>query len=57
MLIASVSGFMMHRHLFTDMFAIRKQRDGKSLKRDSHTVAGTWSIPFAILLAFTGSFF
>jgi uncharacterized iron-regulated membrane protein len=57
MLIASVSGFMMHRHLFTDMFSIRKQRDGQSLKRDSHTVAGTWSIPFAILLAFTGSFF
>ncbi|MFS1703383.1 PepSY-associated TM helix domain-containing protein [Alteromonas sp. AMM-1] len=57
MLIAAVSGFMMHRHLFTDLFTIRKQRDGKSLKRDSHTVAGTWSIPFAILLAFTGSFF
>ncbi|GAB2680672.1 PepSY-associated TM helix domain-containing protein [Aliiglaciecola aliphaticivorans] len=57
MLIASVSGFMMHKHLFTDMFSIRKQRDGKALKRDSHTVAGTWSIPFAILLAFTGSFF
>ena len=57
MLIASVSGFMMHRHLFTDLFSIRKQRDGQSLKRDSHTVAGTWSIPFAILLAFTGSFF
>lgn len=57
MLIAAVSGFMMHRHLFTDMFAIRKQRNGQSLKRDSHTVAGTWSIPFAILLAFTGSFF
>lgn len=57
MLVAAVSGFMMHRHLFTDMFAIRKQRDGQALKRDSHTVAGTWSIPFAILLAFTGSFF
>lgn len=57
MLVAAVSGFMMHRHLFSDMFAIRKQRDGRSLKRDSHTVAGTWSIPFAILLAFTGSFF
>jgi uncharacterized iron-regulated membrane protein len=57
MLIASVSGFMMHRHLFTDMFTIRKQRNGQALKRDSHTVAGTWSIPFAILLAFTGSFF
>lgn len=57
MLIAAVSGFMMHRNLFTDMFSIRKQRDGKPLKRDSHTVAGTWSIPFAILLAFTGSFF
>lgn len=57
MLIAAVSGFLMHRHLFTDMFTIRKQRNGQSLKRDSHTVAGTWSIPFAVLLAFTGSFF
>lgn len=57
MLVAAVSGFMMHRHLFTDIFTIRKQRDGKSLTRDAHTVAGTWSIPFAILLAFTGSFF
>ncbi len=57
MLVAAVSGFMMHRNLFTDMFSIRKQRNGKPLKRDSHTVAGTWSIPFAILLAFTGSFF
>ncbi|MCG9698430.1 PepSY-associated TM helix domain-containing protein [Shewanella sp. Isolate11] len=57
MLIAAVSGFLIHRNLFTDLFTIRKQRDGKALKRDSHTVAGTWSIPFAILLAFTGSYF
>ena len=57
MLIAAVSGYKMHKHLFTDLFTIRKQRDKTSLVRDAHTVAGTWSIPFALLLAFTGAFF
>lgn len=57
MLIAAVSGYKMHKHLFTDLFIIRKQRDKTPLVRDAHTVAGTWSIPFALLLAFTGAFF
>ncbi|CCQ12632.1 FIG138928: iron-regulated membrane protein [Pseudoalteromonas luteoviolacea B = ATCC 29581] len=57
MLVAAVSGILMHRHLFTDIFLLRSARSGEKLKRDAHTVAGTWSLPFAFLLAFTGSFF
>lgn len=57
MMIAALSGFVMHRHLFKDIFTWRRQR-GQLLKaKDSHTVAGTWALPFAFILAFTGSFF
>lgn len=57
MLVAAISGFMMHRHLFADMFVLRKDRSAVVAKRDMHTVAGTWGLPFAFILAFTGSFF
>ncbi len=57
MLLAAVSGFLMHRHLFKDIFVLRRDRKNITVKRDLHTVAGTWSLPFAFILAFTGSFF
>ncbi|WP_179957564.1 PepSY-associated TM helix domain-containing protein [Exilibacterium tricleocarpae] len=57
MLVAAVSGFMMHRHLFADMFVLRKKANTVLKKRDNHIVAGTWGLPFAFILAFTGSFF
>ena len=57
MMVAAVSGFLMHRHLFTDMFVLRRERSNMVKRRDVHTVAGTWGLPFAFILAFTGSFF
>ena len=57
MLVAAVSGLLMHRHLFTDMFVLRRERSHVTKSRDLHTVAGTWGLPFAFVLAFTGSFF
>lgn len=57
MLVAAVSGFMMHRHLIADSFILRKGRSKTTVKRDAHTVAGTWSLPFSFILAFTGCFF
>jgi len=57
MLVAAISGFMMHRHLFQDIFVIRRDRASTTVKRDTHTVAGTWGLPFAFILAFTGCFF
>jgi uncharacterized iron-regulated membrane protein len=57
MLVAAVSGLMIHRHLFKDIFTLRRKANPVLFNRDRHSVAGTWSLPFAFILAFTGSFF
>lgn len=57
MLLAAVSGIFMHRHLFRDMFRLRTDRSRLLAARDNHTVAAAWLLPYAIVLAFTGSFF
>jgi uncharacterized iron-regulated membrane protein len=55
MLVAAVSGILMHRHLFTDMFTLRGRGRLVGL-RDLHSVAGTWALPHAFVLAFTGAY-
>jgi uncharacterized iron-regulated membrane protein len=57
MLIAAVSGLLMHRHLLRDIFTLRPGRQRLVSRRDLHTVAGTWILPHAFVLAFTGAFF
>jgi uncharacterized iron-regulated membrane protein len=57
MLVAAISGLLIHRHLFKDIFTLRRKAHPVLVDRDRHSVAGTWSLPFAFLLAFTGSFF
>jgi len=57
MLVAAVSGLLIHRHLFKDIFTLRRKASPVLVNRDRHSVAGTWSLPFAFILAFTGSFF
>jgi uncharacterized iron-regulated membrane protein len=57
MLVAAISGVLIHRHLFKDIFTLRRKANPVLVDRDRHSVAGTWSLPFAFLLAFTGSFF
>ena len=56
MLAAAVSGFLLHRHLITELFTLRR-RGGLLTARDKHALAGAWNLPFAFLLAFTGAFF
>lgn len=55
MLSAAVSGMLMHRHLFTDIFTLRGKHRMVGL-RDVHSVAGTWTLPHAFVLAFTGAY-
>jgi uncharacterized iron-regulated membrane protein len=55
MLVAAVSGILMHRHLFRDIFILRG-RDRLVGLRDLHSVAGTWTLPHAFVLAFTGAY-
>lgn len=57
MLVAAISGLLIHRHLFKDIFTLRRKANPVLVDRDRHSVAGTWSLPFAFILAFTGSFF
>ena len=57
MLVAAISGLLIHRHLFKDIFTLRRRANPVLVGRDEHSVAGTWSLPFAFILAFTGSFF
>ncbi|MGB2254453.1 MAG: PepSY-associated TM helix domain-containing protein [Spongiibacter marinus] len=57
LLVACVSGFAMHRHLIKDAF-LRRRRGGDVLShKDAHVMASTWNLPFAFILAFTGSFY
>ena len=57
MLVAAITGFLLHRHLFKELFTLRRFKGGLIKERDAHVIAGTWSLPFTFLLAFTGSFY
>jgi uncharacterized iron-regulated membrane protein len=57
MMVLAVSGLILHRHLIADMFLSPRNRSPLLKARDKHTLAGTWSIPFSIIVAFTGAFF
>ncbi|MBA4284934.1 MAG: PepSY domain-containing protein [Xanthomonadaceae bacterium] len=57
MMLAAVTGFLVHRHLIRELFTLRRNRETLLVRRDAHVIAGTWNLPFAFVLAFTGSFF
>jgi len=57
MMAAVISGVLMHRHLLRDLFLAERPGGRLAAVRDRHALASSWSIPFAFLLAFTGSFF
>ncbi|MEO1020808.1 MAG: PepSY-associated TM helix domain-containing protein, partial [Pseudomonadota bacterium] len=57
MVIATVSGLILHRHIITDLFVSPRLSSRLLNSRDRHTLAGTWSLPFGFILAFTGAFF
>ncbi|MEM7746990.1 MAG: PepSY-associated TM helix domain-containing protein [Pseudomonadota bacterium] len=57
MMIAALTGLIMHRHLIRDAFTLRTHRSAILDARDRHTVAASWGLPYAFLLALTGCFF
>lgn len=57
MMVAAATGLLVHRHLIKEMFTIRKYREAMLVRRDAHVIAATWNLPFAFVLAFTGSYF
>ncbi len=56
MMAAVVSGILIHRHLLRDLFLAERPGGRLAGVRDRHALSATWSLPFAFLLAFTGSF-
>lgn len=57
LLISAISGVILHRHLIKDMFLSPRLSNRLLNTRDRHNLAGTWGVPFSIILAFTGAFF
>ncbi|WP_430386563.1 PepSY-associated TM helix domain-containing protein [Blastomonas fulva] len=57
MLFAVISGIILHRHLIKDLFVAPRLSSRLLNRRDRHILAGSWSLPFGFLLAFTGTFF
>lgn len=57
LLVLAVSGFILHRHLIMDIFLSPRLTTRLLNTRDRHNLAGTWSIAFSFILAFTGAFF
>lgn len=55
LLVMTISGLFIHRHFIKELFTLRR-RAPKLLSRDLHAVAGSWNLPFAFLLAFTGTY-
>jgi uncharacterized iron-regulated membrane protein len=55
LLVLTISGLFVHRYFLKELFTLRR-RVPRLLTRDLHAVAGSWNLPFAILLAFTGSY-
>lgn len=55
LLAVTISGLFIHRYFIKELFTLRR-RVPKLLSRDLHAVAGSWNLPFAFLLAFTGTY-
>lgn len=56
MLASAISGILIHRHLIKDLFLSPRPSSRLLTARDRHNLAGSWALPFAIVLAFTGAF-
>lgn len=54
MLVALVSGVIIHRRLFKDFFTLRPAANGQRAWLDAHNLFGVVGFPFHLVLAYTG---
>lgn len=57
LMITVITGFVVHGHLFKELFTLRRRGAPLLQTRDAHTVAGTWMLVFLAMIAVTGSYF
>lgn len=55
MLISALSGLILHRKLFTQLFTWRRDRSTRLWLSDAHKLVGIWLLPFHLLIAFSGA--
>lgn len=55
MLLSIVTGIVTHRKILREIFTLRNRRSIRVKWKDSHNVLGTWTLPFSIVMAFTGA--
>lgn len=54
MLVALVSGIIVHRRIFKDFFTLRPQANGQRAWLDAHNLFGVIGLPFHLVMAYTG---
>jgi uncharacterized iron-regulated membrane protein len=54
MLVALVSGVIIHRRIFKDFFTLRPHANGQRAWLDAHNLFGVVGFPFHLVLAYTG---
>lgn len=54
MLVALVSGVIIHRRIFKDFFVFRPGSGGQRAWLDGHNVTGVLGLPFHLMIAYTG---
>lgn len=54
MLLALVSGIIIHRRIFKDFFTLRPNANGQRAWLDAHNLFGVLGLPFHLVMAYTG---
>lgn len=54
MLVALVSGIIIHRRIFKDFFTLRPDANGQRAWLDAHNLFGVVGLPFHLIIAYTG---
>ncbi|TRX75548.1 PepSY-associated TM helix domain-containing protein [Pseudomonas mangiferae] len=54
MLVALVSGIIIHRRIFKDFFTLRPGANGQRAWLDAHNLFGVTGLPFHLMIAYTG---
>lgn len=57
LLILVATGTLVHRPSWAKMSSKPRTRRGRLIAGDLHTLMGTWTLPYTVVLALTGSFF
>lgn len=55
LLLLLLTGFLIHRKRFTELWLTRAPKTRRMWLTDMHKLLGTWGLPFTVTLAFTGA--